>query len=87
MGGWQPGGNVVRNIPKHFKDRITPGARVVTSGYSLMFPRDIPVGIVEGYADAGDENPHFLVVRVKLSQSMSDITDVSVVRNPFSPGN
>lgn len=83
--GGSPEEMLLRNIPKHFKDRITPGARVVTSGYSLMFPRDIPVGIVEGYADADDENPHFLVVRVKLSQSMSDITDVSVVRNPFSP--
>ncbi len=75
----------LRNISKHFKDKIVPGARVVTSGYSLMFPKDIPIGVVEAAPAEDSENPHFLVVRVRLGQSMSDVTDVSVVRNLFSP--
>jgi rod shape-determining protein MreC len=75
----------LRNISKHFKDRIVPGARVVTRGYSMMFPRDIPLGIVEASPTEDSENPHFLVVKVRLGQSVSGITDVSVVRNLFSP--
>jgi rod shape-determining protein MreC len=75
----------LRNISKHFKDKILPGARVVTSGYSLMVPRDIPVGIVEALPTEDSENPHFLEVKVRLGQSMSDVNDVSVVRNLFSP--
>lgn len=83
--GNDPQEMMLRNIPKHFKEKIVPGARVVTSGYSLMFPKDIPVGVVEAAPAEDSENPHFLVVRVRLGQSMSEVTDVSVVRNLFSP--
>lgn len=76
---------LLRNISKHFKEKIVPGARVVTSGYSLMFPKDIPVGTVVSPPAEDGENPHFLVVKVRLGQSVSDVTDVSVVRNLFSP--
>jgi hypothetical protein len=51
----------------------------------MMFPRDIPLGIVEASPTEDSENPHFLVVKVRLGQSVSGITDVSVVRNLFSP--
>lgn len=76
---------LLRNISKHFKEKIVPGARVVTSGYSLMFPKGIPVGTVVAPPAEDGENPHFLVVKVRLGQSVSDVTDVSVVRNLFSP--
>jgi cell shape-determining protein MreC len=56
----------------------------VTSGYSVMFPKDHPVGTVVDIPRPDPENPHFLVVKVLLSQDMSNINDVSIVRNLFA---
>jgi rod shape-determining protein MreC len=84
---WE-GGNpqvmTLKDISKHFEERIKVGDPVVTSGYSVMFPKDHPIGKVIEKPMADPENPHFLVVKVQLSQEMSDVNDVSIVRNLYS---
>jgi rod shape-determining protein MreC len=82
--GGDPEVMTLKDISKHFEDRIKPGDPVVTSGYSVMFPKDHPVGIVLEKPSPDPENPHFLVVKVKLSQDMSNVNDVSIVRNLYS---
>ena len=82
--GGDPEVMTLKDISKHFEDKIKPGDPVVTSGYSVMFPKDISVGTVMGKATPDPENPHFLVVKVKLSQEMSDLHEVAVVRNLYS---
>ncbi len=82
--GGDPQVMTLKDISKHFEDQIQPGDPVVTSGYSVMFPKDIPVGKVQGKAAPDPENPHFLVVQVRLSQDMSNLNDVSIVRNLYS---
>lgn len=84
---WQGGDPTVmtlKDVSKHFQERIKPGDPVVTSGYSVMFPREMPVGTVMSNPSPDPENPHFLVVQVKLSQDMSNVSDVSIVRNLFA---
>lgn len=82
--GGDPSIMTLKDISKHFEDRIKPGDPVVTSGYSVMFPKDHPVGTVMEKPSPDPENPHFLVVKVKLSQDMSNVNDVSIVRNLYS---
>lgn len=82
--GGDPNVMTLKDISKHFEDQIQPGDPVVTSGYSIMFPKDIPVGKVLSKATPDPENPHFLVVKVLLSQDMSNLNDVSIVRNLYS---
>lgn len=82
--GGDPQIMTLKDISKHFEDRIKPGDPVVTSGYSVMFPKDQPIGKVLEKPVPDPENPHFLVVKVLLSQDMSNINDVSVVRNLYS---
>jgi rod shape-determining protein MreC len=82
--GGDPHVMTLKDISKHFEDRIKVGDPVVTSGYSVMFPKDHPVGTVVDIPRPDPENPHFLVVKVLLSQDMSNINDVSIVRNLFA---
>lgn len=82
--GGDPQVMMLKDISKHFEDQINIGDPVVTSGYSTMFPKDHPVGKVLERPVPDPENPHFLMVKVQLSQDMSNISDVSIVRNLFS---
>lgn len=82
--GGDPSVMILKDISKHFEELIKPGDPVVTSGYSVMFPSEHPIGKVIGKAVSDPENPHFLVVNVKLDQDMSHVNDVSIVRNLFS---
>ena len=82
--GGDPNVMTLKDISKHFEESIKPGDPVVTSGYSVMFPKDHPVGYVTGKPMPDPENPHFLVVSVRLSQDMSNVSDVFIVRNLFS---
>ena len=72
----------LRYIPQHFA--VKQNEPVVTSGYSLLFPSGHPVGIVHETPKADPDNPYFLEIKVKLSQDMSTVRDVAVVRNLFS---
>jgi rod shape-determining protein MreC len=73
----------LKYIPKHFD--VKHGDKVATSGFSQMFPKGIEIGTVEGQTSPDPENPYFLVMKVKLSQDMSVVQDVYIVKNLFQP--
>jgi len=79
--GGDPSEMTLRYIPKHFV--VNNDEPVVTSGYSLMFPQGHPVGKVKGTPQTDPENPYFLEIKVGLTQDMSSLRDVAVVRNLF----
>lgn len=81
--GGDPDVMTLKYIPKHFA--VKHGNRVATSGFSQMFPKNIDIGTVEGETAPDPENPYFLVMKVKLSQDMSTVGDVYVVKNLFQP--
>lgn len=66
-----------RDVPSHAQ--IETGDTVVTSGYSLMFPRDIMIGTVkEHFIGKGD---HFYTVKLDFSVDYNRLSYVYVVRN------
>ncbi len=79
--GGKPSEMILRYIPQHFL--VKDQEPVVTSGYSLMFPQGHPVGKVNGAPKPDPENPYFLEIKVSLSQDMSTVRDVAVVRNLY----
>lgn len=79
--GGDPSLMTLKYIPRHFKVGI--GDQVVTSGYSELFPQDVPVGRIEGKIDSDPENPYFWILKVRLSQSMSAVSNVYVVDNIY----
>lgn len=81
--GGDPEIMTLKFIPKHF-DKIQVGDTVLTSGYSQMFPHYHPIGTIEEKPVQDPENPYFLNMQVRLSQSMSTVQDVYVVRNLFA---
>lgn len=67
---------VLREIPIQY--RYSPGDTVFTSGYSSIFPPDIPLGL------AGESkliNGATLEIKVKLFQDFSSLRFVTVVHN------
>lgn len=69
-------GAVLKDIPMHHG--ITPGDTVLTSGYSSIFPPDIPVGIAEDSHVSDGSSFH---VAVRLFEDFSSLRYVTVVRN------
>lgn len=82
--GGDPALVTLRYIPKHFLEFIQVGTPVITSGMSGIFPKALPVGVVYESPTLDPENPYFLNIRVRLSQDMSSVQDVFVVKNAFS---
>ena len=66
------------DIPQHLSVNI--GDSVVTSGYSNVFPKDIPIGIV---SDIDNSNTSFLKIKVALATSFNNLNTVYVVRNLY----
>ena len=65
------------DIPSHVK--IQKGIRIVTSGYSAIFPEGLPVGTAEEYKIfPGDA---FYKLEIKLYQDMSNVQQVYIVQN------
>lgn len=79
--GADPTEMTLRYIPQHFV--VKENEPVVTSGYSLMFPQGHPVGKVKSAPKPDPENPYFLEIKVSLAQDMSNVRNVSVIRNLF----
>lgn len=79
--GGDPTLMTLRYVPKHFEVKI--GDEIVTSGYSELFPRGIPVGWVASPPEADKENQYFWIMQIRLSQDMSSVSDVYVVDNIF----
>lgn len=79
--GGDPTLMTLRYIPKHFDVKV--GDAVVTSGFSELFPKDIPVGTVANTPVPDKENQYFWIMQVRLSQDMASLGDVYVVDNIF----
>jgi rod shape-determining protein MreC len=79
--GSDPSVMTLKFVPKHFVVKV--GDEIVTSGYSEMFPKGIPVGWVASEPIPDKENQYFWIMQVRLSQDMSSISDVYVVDNIF----
>jgi rod shape-determining protein MreC len=68
-------------------NRIQPGERVLTSGGDLIFPRGLPVGVVEGVA-RDPERDSFIDVIVKPGAHLDRLDEVLVITSTeprFSP--
>ena len=69
-------GAVMREVPLQF--RFEPGDTVYTSGYSAIFPPDIPLGVAgEAKVINGATNE----VKVRLFQGQSALKYVTIVEN------
>jgi rod shape-determining protein MreC len=79
--GGDPSIVTLRDVPKHFASRITPGVKVVTSGLSDKFPADLPIGVVADVPVQNAESPYYLDIKVRLSQDMSALGDVYIINN------
>ena len=74
--GIHPDRAILKEIPLQYK--FAPGDTVYTSGHSLMFPPDIPLGIA---GNAHMVNGSTNEIQVTLFQDFSRIRYVSVVHN------
>jgi rod shape-determining protein MreC len=63
-------------LPRHATYNI--GDTIVTSGYSAVFPGDIPVGTIENFYQQKDD---YNSVRVKLFTDFATLSEVMVVKN------
>jgi len=61
-----------------FQSKFEPGDTIFTSGYSILFPSDIPVGIA---VDSKTEDGSSMHVNVKLLQDFRSLRFVSVIVN------
>ena len=74
--GYSHDGAILKEIPLQYK--YAPGDTIFTSGYSLLFPPDIPLGIAgESRVVNGSTNE----ISVQLLQDFSAIRYVTVVHN------
>ena len=74
--GISSNGAVLKEIPLQFK--YTPGDTVYTSGYSAIFPPDIPLGIA---GDAKVINGATNEISVRLFQDHKDLKYVTIIEN------
>ncbi|WP_167015046.1 rod shape-determining protein MreC [Chitinophaga sp. Cy-1792] len=68
----------LRDIPKSAK--MHKGDTVVTSGFSALFPENIPIGYVEGYSQ-GDKSSTSLTVKLRLATNFYNLQYVYVIEN------
>ncbi len=64
-------------IPNHVE--ITKGDTVVTSGYSAIFPPDLPVAVIEEYERNSEDN--FYSIKVKLLSDLKRVSNVMIIDN------
>ena len=64
-------------IPKHIE--IEKGDTIITSGYSSIFPADLPIGKIEAFkVKKGDNN---YKIKVKLFNDLTTVKNVYVIDN------
>ena len=74
--GFRSDGAVIRNLPPHYS--VAPGDTVRTSGFSTIFPPDVPIGVTgESRLVEGSTRQ----VDVTLFQDFSSVRYVTVVEN------
>ncbi|WP_157303737.1 rod shape-determining protein MreC [Chitinophaga oryziterrae] len=76
--GGDAGYAVMEDVPKSV--RLIKGDTVVTSGYSALFPENIPIGYVESYS-LTDKGSTAYTVRIKLATNFYNLQYVYVVDN------
>ncbi len=69
------------DIPKIAK--VLVGDTIVTSGQSSIFPKDIPIGVVENYKLDAAEN--YYEINVKLFNDMTNLEHVYIIENINKP--
>ena len=78
-----PGKNIhtaiLTDVPKHAQ--IKKGDLLITSGYSTVFPKGIPIGVVKDYRAVPGTNS--LEIEVTLATDMSNLHQVYVLDNLF----
>ena len=67
----------LKEIPTHVN--IKRGARVLTSGYSTIFPKGIPVGKIVRYEVLPGDDTY--TIKVKFSEDYGRVVHVYVVKN------
>lgn len=67
----------LKAIPKHAP--VVAGDSVMTSGFSTIFPRNIPIGFVEQVEH--EEGDNFHSIKIKLSTDLKNTEYVYVVEN------
>lgn len=70
----------LEDIPRHTQFKL--GDKVVTSGYSTIFPRGIPVGKIIGASNSSDGLSYRL--KVLLTTDFSHLRDVRVIKSNAS---
>lgn len=77
--GGDPTVAYMEEVPRHAKYQI--GDTVVTSGYSLSFPSDIPVGVIMNRIKGSDDN--FYILKVRLTPDFKSLGTVRVIKDNF----
>lgn len=74
--GLSTDGAIIRDIPPHYD--VSPGDTVWTSGFSAMFPADIPVGVT---GNSELMYGSFKQVEIRLFQDFSSVRFVTITEN------
>ena len=77
--GGDPSVAYMEEVPRHTKYQV--GDTVVTSGYSLSFPADIPVGVIMNRIKGADDN--FYILKVRLIPYFKSLSTVRVIKDNF----
>lgn len=77
--GGDPSIAYMEEVPRHTKYEV--GDTVVTSGYSLSFPADIPVGVIMNRIKGSDDN--FFILKVRLTPDFKTLSTVRVIKDNF----
>ncbi|MBR4215858.1 MAG: rod shape-determining protein MreC [Bacteroidales bacterium] len=68
---------ILHEIPNHVTLQV--GDTVVTSGYSAIFPPNIPVAVIESFERNSDDN--FYSIKVKITTDLKCLAEVFVIEN------
>lgn len=77
--GGDPSVAYMEEVPRHTKYQV--GDTVVTSGYSLSFPANIPVGTIMNRIKGSDDN--FFILKVRLAPDFKTLSTVRVIKDNF----
>lgn len=75
--GKSPRTAMLEELPRHVE--FAMGDTIITSGYSLVFPEGIPVGVVVGQSRDTDDN--FFSLKVELLTDFATLSTVRVIEN------
>ena len=80
--GGDPAVAYMEEVPRHAK--FKSGDTIVTSGYSLSFPSDIPIGTIMNRIKGADDN--FFILKIRLIPDFKNLSTVRVIKDNFKEG-